>query len=138
MKSEFIKWNDNLYSVGFEKIDNQHKKLIAVINKLFNSFSEGKAEEIIQEIIQELTDYTQYHFKTEEDIFEKINYPDKEKHINEHQDFVKQISIWKNKIEKDEKDVHYDLLNFLKNWLIKHIQKEDKAYEKFFKQNNIK
>ncbi len=138
MSVDFIKWNDNIYSVGNDVIDNEHKELIQIINKLFNAFSEGKAEDIVPEIIKELSNYTQNHFKTEEDLFETHNYPDKDVHIAKHQDFINQIEIWKNKIKQGEKNIHYELMDFLKTWITEHIQKDDRSYNTYFKEKNIR
>ncbi len=130
MDKEFITWSD-IYSVNIEEIDKQHKQLIDIINKLFNAFSEGKAEKIIPEILKELTDYTNYHFKTEEELFEKYNYPDTKVHKDRHSECVNQIEIWKEKYQKDITNIPYELMDYLKKWLLQHILKEDKSYSKF-------
>ncbi len=131
---DFIKWNE-IYSVGISEIDDQHKKLIDIINKLFKGFSEGKADEIIPDIINELINYTEYHFKTEEDLFNKYNLPEKEKHIQSHKQFVEKIKTWKDNI--NEKELPYELMDYLKNWLVNHIMKEDKQYSSFFEGKDI-
>ena len=136
MSKDFISWNE-IYSLGIEKIDNQHKKLIEIINKLFDSFSEGKAEDIIPEIIKELTEYTQYHFKTEEELFEKYNYPEKESHTGRHNEFINNVKDWKEKLNNNNKELPYELMEYLKKWMLQHILKEDKDYGKFFKEKNI-
>lgn len=133
MANELIKWNHDIYSVGIEKIDNQHKKLVDIINKLFDSFSKGKAEEVVSEILEELSQYTEYHFKTEEEYFEKYQYPDRENHIRQHKDFIKKLDEWKKQNNEKKSDIHYSILDFLKKWLPEHILKEDKSYEKFLK-----
>lgn len=136
MGNEFIKWN-NIYSLGTEKIDIQHKKLIDIINKLFNAFSEGNADTIISEILNELTDYTQYHFKTEEEIFEKYNYPEKENHKNSHEEFVQKVTHWKTENSENDTNLPYELMEYLKKWLLEHILKEDKNYSKYFADKKI-
>jgi hemerythrin-like metal-binding protein len=65
---ELIVWSDEL-SVNIEEIDKQHKKLIDVINVLFNAMIEGKTQNIIDTIIDDLIDYAKYHFSTEEKYF---------------------------------------------------------------------
>ncbi len=136
MADKLVTWSD-IYSIGSEKIDNQHKKLIDLINTLFNSFSEGNAEKIIPDIIKELTEYSHYHFKTEEDLFEKYNYAEKEEHIQKHKEFIEQIDKWKDKMLHKDKNLHYELMNYLKKWLLEHIKGDDFKYRDFFKKNNI-
>ncbi len=130
MSKEFITWSE-IYSVNIEEIDKQHKQLIDIINKLFNAFSEGTAEAIIPEIIEELTDYTQSHFKTEEELFVKYNYPDTKKHKDEHSEFINKVEIWTKNYNNNLSNIPYELMDYLKKWLLQHILKEDKAYSKF-------
>ncbi|MCF6365328.1 MAG: bacteriohemerythrin [Bacteroidales bacterium] len=137
MSKILIKW-DKSYSLGIDLIDKQHKKLTDIINKLFSSFSEGKAEELIPTVINELTEYTIYHFKTEEELFDKYNYPGKENHVSGHNSFIEQVNNWKIKLKNNDENVHYECISYLKSWLIEHIQGSDVSYSNFFKENNIK
>ncbi|MCD6556216.1 MAG: hemerythrin [Bacteroidetes bacterium] len=137
MSKKLVTWSE-IYSVGIKIIDEQHERLIDLINILFNSFSEGNAENIIPEIIKELKEYTEYHFKTEENLFEKYNYPDKENHIQKHKDFIQQVDNWKDKMLHNDENLHYELMNYLKKWLTEHITGDDFKYKLFFKENNIK
>ena len=136
MSTKLINW-DKTYSVGIEIIDKQHKKLVDIINVLFNSFSNGKAENIVSDVINELVEYTVYHFKVEEDLFEEYNYPEKEDHKQKHQEFINQVAEWKVKLQKGDENIHYECLDFLKTWLLKHIKGDDIAYTVYFKENNI-
>jgi hemerythrin len=63
-----IEWED-IYSVGIEEFDNDHKKLIELINRLHQAMLDKKAKEVLGEIINELVDYTIYHFNKEEAMF---------------------------------------------------------------------
>jgi len=136
MSKILIKW-DKSYSVGIDLIDDQHQKLINIINKLFGSFSEGKADELIPIVLNELTEYTVYHFNTEEKLFNKFNYPDKENHISAHNNFVKQVKEWKIKLKSNDESIHYECINFLKTWLLEHIKGDDVLYSEYFSNNNI-
>ncbi len=136
MATKLITW-DLSYSVGIDKIDNQHKKLVEIINVLFESFSNGKAERIVSDVIHELVEYTEYHFKIEEDLFTEHNYPDKEDHILKHKQFVDQVIEWKTKLSEGDNNVHYELINYLKTWLLEHIKGDDVSYSQYFKENNI-
>ena len=87
MKKKLIVW-DKYYSVGIEIIDNQHKKLIDMINDLYASFITGEAQEKAPGIVDQMLNYTDYHFKTEEKFFDEHNYPETDKHKEIHQSFV--------------------------------------------------
>ncbi|MCF6239799.1 MAG: bacteriohemerythrin [Bacteroidales bacterium] len=137
MGKEFIIWND-LYKLGIEIIDAQHKKLVDLINKLHDAFTEGKAHNITNEIIEEMLNYADYHFQMEEVIFDKHNYPQSDQHKILHNDFFEKANVYKARVAKGEENVHYDLLKYLKEWLTGHIQGEDVKYVDYFKEKGIK
>ena len=80
-----IKWEQNL-SVGVDKFDTHHKKLVDLINKLHDAMSTGKGAETIGSVLDDLIKYTQYHFAEEEKLMTLHKYPDLEKHKAEHVD----------------------------------------------------
>ncbi len=133
---KLIVW-DNVYSVGYELFDSQHKNLIEMINNLYAAFLHGNAHDKASEIVSEMIKYTDYHFKTEEKYFEKYRYPHTDKHKEEHMLFVSKATELKHGLENGKVTITYDIMNFLRQWLIEHIMGEDKKYEKFFKENNI-
>ena len=132
-----INW-DERYSVGFELIDEQHKQLVGMINELYSSFIEGKAQETASSILEKMIQYTDYHFTTEHKFFEKYNYPETEEHKKIHKSFVDKAIELKEGVDSEKVTVSYDIMNFLRQWLLEHILKEDKKFAKYFKQNNIK
>ena len=136
MEKQLIIW-DNLYSVGIDLFDNQHKELIEMINKLYAAFLSGEAHKEAPQIINEMIKYTDYHFKSEEKYFEKYNYPETENHKAVHKSFVEKAVELKNGLENGKVTVSYDIMNFLRQWLIDHIMGEDKKYTDFFKKNQI-
>ncbi|MFA6400257.1 MAG: bacteriohemerythrin [Salinivirgaceae bacterium] len=131
-----INWSDN-YSVGYAEIDEQHKKLVEMINTLYFSFTQGDADKIIEPILNEMIQYTDYHFKIEEEYFEKYNYPGKQEHKIEHQHFVEKISTFHNDYKSGSITVSYEIMDFLKDWLISHIKTSDKKYSNYFKNQNM-
>lgn len=120
-----IAW-DNKYSTGIPLIDTQHQKLIDIINRLFLNMKEGGDRMLLGEIIDELVDYTVNHFKTEEDMMQKTNYPGFEEHKRIHQLFVDKVGDTMSKLKNGERVVPADMYKFLKNWLIDHIEKQDR------------
>ena len=125
-----IDWDDN-YSVNIVEIDKQHQKLIDMINQLHEAMLEGQARDIIGAIVQRLVDYTCTHFKTEEDYFDRYDYPDTDDHKAQHRHFVRQIDQYNRDFEAGRLTLSMEVMNFLKDWLIKHIQGTDKDYTDF-------
>ena len=128
----FIDWNSNL-SVGVEMFDEQHKKLISIINKLYDAMKEKKGKEVLEEVFNELVEYTKTHFKSEEDMMMKFNYPYYAEHLKEHNDLTKTAMDLIEKYKKGDLFVTIETLNFLKEWLSHHILETDKKYGPFFK-----
>lgn len=133
----FILWN-NSYSVGINTIDNQHKKLVDIINSLYESFVDQTAAQKLEHILNELIDYSQYHFKTEEDLFHDYDYPEKDIHISKHQEFIQKINEFHFKVVHEKINITYQLMNFLRNWLLEHIQSEDQEYSVFLRSKGSK
>ena len=127
-----LQWSDNL-SVGVRKIDEQHKKLVDLVNKLHDGMMQRRGREIIGGIVKELADYTVYHFKTEEELMNKYNYPESPSHKKQHAEFVDKVSDFTAKFEKKQISLTVEVHNFLSNWLINHIKKIDKSLGGFLK-----
>lgn len=127
-----FQWNDAMYSVGSEKIDKQHKKLVELLNSLYEAMSKGKGNDVLGPILNELVNYTVVHFKTEEDLFTKYNYPGKTLHKAEHKKFVDEVASFKSEFDTGKAMISIKLMTFLKDWLVKHIKGSDKQYTQFF------
>ncbi len=136
MEKVLISWS-KYYSVGIDLFDEQHKELVNMINALYNAFLAGEAQEKAIEIVNKMLDYTDFHFKSEEKYFEMHNYPESEEHKAIHKSFVEKTLELKKGLEDGSKTISYEIMNFLREWLIKHIMGEDKKYSTFFKDNNI-
>jgi len=122
-----IIWSDEEYSVGINIIDQQHKILVDLINRLSDAINTEAASLIITSLFQELTDYTKLHFKTEEAYFSKLNKADSQLHQLQHKHFVEQLVSFN---EQNEQTCfsYTELLYFLTDWLIIHIQCEDRKF----------
>jgi len=131
-----ITWSDK-YSVNIKEIDEQHKKLVGMINELHDAMLHAKSKEVSLTIINKMADYTKYHFSTEEKYMKKFGYPDYEAHNLSHEKFVEQVLEFKKGYESGKTGLSYDLLNFLKNWLVTHIQSSDKKYAALFNEKGL-
>jgi hemerythrin-like metal-binding protein len=132
MSRIFILWNE-LYNIGIQIIDVQHKKLVDILNELYESFVDQTSGQKLNKILDELKDYTVYHFGVEEDLFIKFGYPHSESHLEEHQGFVKRIEEFNLELKEGKTKLTFQLMNFLKNWLLTHICGSDQAYVSFLK-----
>lgn len=121
-----VSW-DPSYSVGMEEIDAQHQALFSTINRLWNAIvGKGSQDEVLG-LIDELERYTVAHFSAEEDFMQASGYPGFPAHQELHQHFVQRIAAEKAAVVAG-KSISLDLLRFLKDWLVQHIQGEDLRY----------
>lgn len=132
-----ITWTDS-FSVKVAEIDKEHKKLVEMINKLYDAMKVGKSKDVMGEILNNLISYTATHFKTEEKYFDLYNYPEKETHKAEHKEFVKTVTKFKNDFDSGNATISIEVMNFLKDWLTKHINGTDKKYTKCFNDHGLK
>ena len=122
-----INW-DGKFSVSNEEIDSQHKNLVKLINDLFDSMRIGKSKDVLEDILTELIEYTDYHFKSEEEAMKKGSYPELPAHIKIHESFVKKILEFKKDLDEGNVYISLEIINFLKDWILDHILREDKKY----------
>ncbi len=136
ISNQYITWKDE-YSVGIEAMDNDHKKLLDLINQLQTAVHYYTSKEFEQKALDELIDYTKTHFAREEQLMADNDYPDLEAHKLQHQQFIDKVDHLLNEYQKDSDDTIVDALNFLKNWLVKHINGTDRGYANTLNEKDI-
>ncbi len=134
---KLIEWDENL-SVKIDSIDEQHKVLVDMINDFYEKIRTKAANELISELIKKMKNYTVVHFATEERYFKQYNYPDFENHKREHQDFVDKVVDLEKRFNSGKVILSFEITNFLKEWLINHIQGTDMKYTNFLIQKGVK
>ena len=117
-----INWNDDL-CVADQTINEQHKRLIDLMNRTFQLKDEEK--EKISEILSDLTDYTFYHFSYEEKVMEENRSPGLESHIREHRYFTSKIANLCLRAMEDGGQISESMKLFLRDWLLNHIKGTD-------------
>ena len=122
---ELFKWYDK-YSVNNEEIDNQHKALFSIFNKLYEYRLSNGANTTLEPIIAELVSYTEYHFSAEEEFMRSIGYKDIKKHTAEHEIFTGKILQLQSNNRLNEHVTPKELIVYLWNWITNHVLVEDK------------
>jgi len=131
-----IVWSKDL-SVNVSEIDKQHHKLVDFINELHDAMLKGKSKEILSGIIKGLADYTVIHFKTEEALLKKYDYPELGIQEKEHALFVKKVSEFQEGFKNDKFGLSIEIMTFLSDWLKNHIKGSDKNYSAFLNKNGV-
>jgi len=131
-----INWDDS-YSVGVAAMDDDHKRLIYLFNELESASKYYTNKGFEEKALNEVVEYTKYHFDHEEKLMKDNNYPGVDEHIKQHIEMIIKI----NKIVEDyqsKPDYAVDeAVDFLRCWLVKHIQKTDQEYTAFFHEKGI-
>lgn len=122
-----LTWSDQLM-VGIESVDGQHKHLVTLINRLDEVVAIGAEPQAIVDTVNELVDYTVYHFRHEDDLMLQANYNPEmlAKHRQQHQEFVDKMLQVQADAKKDVGVISKELLDFLVDWLCHHTLKTDK------------
>lgn len=132
----FVLWNDD-FSVGIDQVDTQHKRLIFLLNNMHDALTKGDTITIVQETLDSLVDYSINHFNDEEDIMVACNFPEYDAHKKIHNQLLENVILFQQKLNAGEEAISYELVDFLRDWLIDHIMREDKKYAKFIQLKNI-
>jgi hemerythrin-like metal-binding protein len=119
-----LEWNDT-FSVGFEEIDNDHKQLIGIVNRLDDAITAGKEFAVVGDLLDELVSYTLWHFRHEERLMQSYGDPTFYDHKQEHEALAEAAAAKQQEFQGGNQDVARELMPFLKGWLTKHIQGTD-------------
>jgi hemerythrin len=115
-----LPWDDS-YEIGIPQIDEQHKKLFAIIDDLSTAMMRGRAKYVIQATLARLADYTHYHFSSEEHIMEMYGYDDIRRHHNMHELFKRQLAELIIRHQDGEEMVNVDTYVTARDWILSHV-----------------
>lgn len=132
----YMNWSDQL-SVGVAEIDAQHKKLVEMINTFYDHMQEDN-KTAMRELLISMAKYTMTHFKTEEELFAKYNYPKAQEHKKEHDAFITEVRSVQQRLSQGEHVLTLELTQFVKKWVTDHIMGSDKEYVPFFQARGLK
>lgn len=134
--TEKLAWSED-FSVKVKLLDEQHKVMVSIINELIESVNNQPNQEKINEIIARMTNYKHHHFDTEEKYFAEFNFEGAAEHIVAHRNFNVQVEKLQKEYSGDIIAFTFNLLDFLEDWLIDHIQNMDHKYIKCFNEHGL-
>ncbi len=132
-----IQWKDDLL-IGVKEIDKQHKELFKRINDLLQAMREGKGEKVMEETFTFLQNYTKTHFKNEERLMNRFDYPEFETHRSYHEQYIKEVDKLHDKLQSQGPStaIILELQRFLSNWWTNHIKSVDKKLGAFLQEQD--
>lgn len=131
-----IEWTDD-FSVGVSELDEQHKRLMFMINRLNEAMRLGEGRRVIDQILRGLEEYVDRHFSNEEAYMEAGQYPELNRHKDVHRRLTAKVKDFAERYEQGDTNVIFELPDFLAKWLQNHILKTDKQYAPYVKNVNL-
>ncbi|MFW5797262.1 MAG: bacteriohemerythrin [Spirochaetota bacterium] len=132
-----VEWTPKL-SVGVPVFDEHHKRWLSIIDELYQVMRRGASDEAMQKTFDEVLAYTEYHLGAEERAFEHFDYPRSDDHKRMHRELTEKIRSLHADMQTGNKQlVALEVMEFLENWVVKHIIGCDKLYREFFKDADV-
>lgn len=131
-----FEWN-NSYSVGIRSVDAQHQNLFAIARELHSAMVAGQGKAALARILDRLVQYTLVHFAHEERLMRQYEYPDLAAHKAEHDALASQVVKFQEEFSAGRGAITVQLLQFLKDWLQKHISGTDLKYAPHMKERAV-
>jgi hemerythrin len=136
-KWEPMRWEDAM-SVGIARLDDDHKGLISIINRIGRAAEGDRREQAaLPQIFAALERYTRVHFSREEAAMRAAGYDDFAAHHKGHEAFIDEIDEMRARFESGRGGpIITDLSMYLRDWLTGHIMVEDQAYRPSLSNND--
>ncbi len=135
-KFDIFPWNKN-FETGVDHIDEQHKKLVEILNRLAVNLAHRSSTIILDSVFNELVEYTDYHFKSEEIYWHEhlADDPWSIQHNKTHNSFIdKVLELKKQQTDQNSDKIVQEIVAFLTHWLAYHILDSDKRMSYVTKQ----
>lgn len=122
-----IEWKPE-YETGVPVVDEQHRHLVEIINRFEDALQKGKGSRQANEILNDLTGYTQEHFATEERLLAEAGYPHLKLHQSQHRQLLQKVERFQFEFNAAGRRITAELHEFLGYWLVNHILRDDRAF----------
>jgi hemerythrin-like metal-binding protein len=127
---ELIKF-EKKFETKIKEIDEQHKVLFEIFNKLYSLLLSPHSFNEIQDILNQLTEYTLFHFASEEKLMGRYSYPKLDEHLNMHHSFIEKVETFKLKYEMGDMLLNTHIFTYIYDWLTNHILFADKDFANY-------
>jgi hemerythrin len=117
-------WSDDL-SVKNAFIDADHKKLIGMVNDFHDAMQQGRGNDVVGKVLNNLVIYTREHFGREEAEMRRIKYPHYLTHKQEHDKLLHEVAALQDSFHSGKAMLTVTVSKFLRNWLLSHIRQTD-------------
>ncbi|MGA2434748.1 MAG: bacteriohemerythrin [Bryobacteraceae bacterium] len=133
---DLIQWTPD-YAVGVPQIDQEHQGLFAKAESMRQAMLVGKGKDELDFLLGNLVAYGCYHFDHEEELMQRIGYPDIAEHRKEHEDMKKRVRAMQERASAGEKTMTIEVMLFLMEWVKRHVIATDLRIAGYMKARGI-
>lgn len=126
----FVNWSPNL-SVGIDFIDADHQQSITLLAELQDLVASDQPRTAAIEKLDELIEFSEQHFRLEERLMKENNYREFAQHQAIHKKLLQQTTELRERLASGATDIGPEVMDFLKEWLMRHILESDKHFGGF-------
>lgn len=132
-----VTWTPKM-SVGIAKIDKQHQGLFDIINQIHDGMLQGRGKEVLGPAIANLTQYTKVHFSEEEALLRQHGYTKLPEHLKMHESFRGRLAELEAQFKAGTAALAVSTIDFLRDWLTKHIMVVDNQYKDYLQAKGVR
>ncbi len=129
-------WNE-MYSVHIAALDRQHQRLFTAVNELDQALSSGQGSTVVEDVLNQLMNYTASHFAAEEKLMERHGFAGLAEHRMKHEELTRKVLALYEEYKRGNVGVPVSLMLFLQSWLKEHILGTDKQYSEFLNAKGV-
>jgi len=117
----YLPWNP-IFSVGDPEIDSEHKTLVDHVNRIYELLDAPNNRPALVSLLHSLIDHARRHFQNEGRLLVRLGVPEREGHLREHDQMLRQAQEWLSRIEAGQETLQRErVLEFVCEWVLRHI-----------------
>ncbi|HKK58147.1 MAG TPA: bacteriohemerythrin [Salinivirga sp.] len=122
---------------GIEELDEQHDRIIDMVNDIFEAFRSKTNRSQIKESLKTLIDYSSWHFSNEERYFEQFGFEEADAHKKSHNGFTSELQKFSKTYDKGRIEKYEEFMLYVKHWIESHFANDDQKYVDLFKSKGL-
>jgi hemerythrin len=119
----FFVWKD-AFNLGIPSIDAEHQQFLEILNRCAMAAKEGASPTMVETLLQELATYAEHHFRNEEEVLDRVGYPELDSQRVEHARFKRELD----RIRSLDHPSVLAALALARDWLLQHVTGTDRRY----------
>lgn len=132
-----MEWDAKKFDVLVPEMNRQHEKLVGIMNKLYDRHAAKASKPELNALLVELRDWTIKHFRDEEAVLEKMQFPQFQRHKSIHQKLIEDFTAHYNTFSAGSGAISPGFFEFLRLWLTSHMMHIDRKYGEYSQQRSV-